>query len=93
MRFFFHVRDGSGQQDRLGQEFADMATARAEVELMAIAALTNRPEAVWRGGGWSIDVMDADGMLVFALHLFSSLSPRVQRLLQQSRPLTVHPRR
>ena len=85
MLFYFQVRDGSGQRDEQGQEFPNLAKARLEVERLAMVALADRPEAVWKGSGWSIDVTDEAGLLLFAIHLFSSISPRVQRLVDIDR--------
>ena len=77
-RYFFHVRDGVGSKDECGREFSDHAAARVQVEQLAINALSEKPETVWKGGGWTIDVIDENGMLLFALHLFSSISPRAR---------------
>ncbi len=85
MHFYFQIQDGSGQRDERGQEFPTLAKARLEVERLAMAALADRPEAVWKGNGWSIDVTDEQGLLLFALHLFSSISPRVKRLVDIDR--------
>ena len=80
-RYYFHVQDGRGVRDDSGKEFPNDMSARNELERLAACALVDRPEIVWRGG-WSIDVMNDTGTHLFALHVFTTISPIIRKGLR-----------
>ena len=63
-RFFFHHTDGGFDPDNEGTELPDLATARVEAVRYAAEVVRDRPDEVWSGETFRIEVSDEHGMLL-----------------------------
>lgn len=63
-RFFFHHTDGGFDPDNEGTDFPDLATARVEAVRYAAEVVRDRPDEVWSGDTFRIEVSDEHGMLL-----------------------------
>ena len=63
-RYFFHRADGVFDPDDEGTEFPDLAAARIEAIRFAAASIKDKPEEVWKGHNFRIEVSDEEGMLL-----------------------------
>lgn len=66
-RYFFNVRDGVSHPDAIGQEFAALADARAAAVRFAADVMRDEIEALLRGEDWRVELVDADGELLFSV--------------------------
>ena len=66
-RYFFNVRDGVSHPDAIGQEFAALADARAAAVRFAADVMRDEVETLLRGEDWRIELVDAEGGLLFSV--------------------------
>ncbi|WP_326914904.1 DUF6894 family protein [Sphingopyxis chilensis] len=66
-RYFFHTSDGSRDQDDVGVELNDAATARREAIRYGGSLLHDNPEIVDAHGGLRIEVVDESGVFCAAV--------------------------
>ena len=76
MRCYFHLVNGSEEiRDRVGLEVADVNQARAQA-IETLQALTKEDRSAtdaW--AGWSLNVSDASGTILFSIDLDRTDSP------------------
>lgn len=65
MRFFFNLAGAVLDPDNEGYELADLSDARIEAARFAGEYLRDRPELVWMGEEFRIEVTDSARELVF----------------------------
>ena len=63
-RFFFHRADGVFDHDDEGTELPDLAAARIEAVRFAAEFMKDKPQEVWKGHNFRIEVSDDQGMLL-----------------------------
>ncbi len=66
-KYFFNLADGQVNLDREGSEVASLQQARVEAVVYAASMLRDRPEEVWAGGNWRVEVADERGVLLFTV--------------------------
>jgi hypothetical protein len=74
-RFFFHHTDGKFDPDNEGTEFPDLATARVEAVRYAAELVRDRPDEVWAGDTFRIEVSDEDNMLLYTVVILGLDAP------------------
>ena len=63
-RYFFHRTNGGFVPDREGTELPDLDTARVEAVQFVAGTIRDRPEYVWEGKDFGVEVADETGMLL-----------------------------
>lgn len=63
-RYFFHRVDGGFAPDPDGTELPDLDAARTEAVLYAAQSIRDRPDYVWRGRDFRVEVTDEGGALL-----------------------------
>jgi hypothetical protein len=66
-RFYFNVRDGVSHPDGIGQDFAAPEDARAAAIRFAADVMRDEVDALLRGEDWRVEMVDADGELLFSV--------------------------
>lgn len=66
-RYFFHDVEGRRQRDMEGSYLPNIEAARIEAIAYAGQVLKDRPDKVWAGGQWRVEVADEEGRLLFTL--------------------------
>ena len=66
-RYYFNLADGVFDPDPDGTELPDIVTARSEAVRYAVAIMRERPDVVWDGRDWRVEVTGADRELLFTL--------------------------
>jgi hypothetical protein len=74
-RFFFNVRDGISIPDKGGLELPDLYAARLEAVRYSGELLKAHPDAFWVQHEWRIEVTDAIGLILFAIHISAVQAP------------------
>ena len=74
-RFFFHHTDGVFDPDNEGTDCPDLETARAEAVRFAAELVRARPQEVWSGGTFRIEVSDEDDMLLYTVVILGLDAP------------------
>lgn len=78
-RFFFNVHDGQNFPDLQGTELGSLDSARVEAVRFAAAHLRDQARQFWTGDGWSMDVCDESGLLLFSLKFSAVQMPAAER--------------
>ena len=78
-RFFFHRTDGTFDPDREGTELPDLKAARLEALHYAAASVRDRPDLVWSGSTFRVEVSDDTGMLLSTVIILEIESPAARR--------------
>ncbi len=65
--YFFNLADGHVSLDQEGSEVVSLEQARIEAVIYAASLLKDKPEEVWAGGNWRVEVVDERGKLVFTV--------------------------
>jgi hypothetical protein len=84
-RFFFHHTDGVFDPDDEGTELADLATARIEAIRYAAETIKDRPEEVWTGRNFRVEVSDEEGMLLCTVVILGFDAPAARGLRKPRR--------
>ena len=63
-RYFFHRTDGGFDPDTEGTELPDMEVARVEAVRYAAGTMRDRPDYVWDGKDFRIEMTDEAGILL-----------------------------
>ena len=63
-RYFFHRADGTFDPDEEGTEYPDLAAARVAAIHFAAESIKDKPDEVWKGHNFRIEVSDETGMLL-----------------------------
>lgn len=74
-RYFFNVYDGDSPTDTEGTELPDGQQARREAIRMAGLILLNEGERLQTGDGWTMEVTDESGLVLFQLGVRFSETP------------------
>lgn len=65
MRYFFHVTGAADQPDQQGQEIGSLSDARIQAVRFASDYLRERPELVWLGEEFRVEVCDEKKRCLF----------------------------
>lgn len=65
MRYYFNIAGAVDEPDKTGVEFATLSDARIEAVKSAAEYLRDRPELVWLGEEFRVEVTDEEGGLIF----------------------------
>ncbi|GGD99665.1 hypothetical protein GCM10011515_19380 [Tsuneonella deserti] len=65
MRYFFNLAGAVQDPDNVGVELESLSDARIEAVRFAGRYLRDRPEVVWLGDEFRIEVMNASGLILF----------------------------
>lgn len=65
MRYFFNLAGAVGEPDDKGLEIASLSDARIEAVKFAGDYLRDRPELVWMGEEFRVEVTDESGRVLF----------------------------
>ncbi len=65
MRYFFNVAGAVNEPDNAGLEMSSLSNARIEAVKFAGEYLRDRPEVVWLGEEFRIEVTDGDSRPLF----------------------------
>lgn len=76
--YHFHVHDGYELPDREGHDLPDLAAARRFAVRLCGELIRDHADAFWTHGDWRMDVTDADGLMLFALHFSAIEAPSVR---------------
>jgi hypothetical protein len=74
-RYFFHVYDGTASRDTEGTELRDIYTAQAEAIHLSGAVLRDMGAKFWNSTGWSLEVADERGCVLFVLRFSAEERP------------------
>ena len=74
-RYFFHVHDGTSDPDLEGTELPDVYVAQAEAIRMSGEIMRDLGDKFWTGDDWRLDVTDAEGRKLFAIHFSAEDAP------------------
>ena len=85
-RFFFHHIDGVHDLDNEGTEFPDLATARTAAVHYAAESAKDRPDGVWAGNPFRVEVSDEDGTLLCTIVIIGLDAPASRGLRKSQRP-------
>ena len=66
-KYFFNLVDGRPSLDREGSQIESLEQARLEAVVYAASMLRDRPEEVWAGGNWRVEVSDHHKRLLFTI--------------------------
>ena len=66
-KYFFNLADGHVSLDQEGSEVVSLEQARIEAVIYAASILRDRPDEVWAGGNWRVEVADEQGILLFTV--------------------------
>ena len=66
-KYFFNLVDGRTSLDREGSQIESLEQARLEAVVYAASMLRDRPEEVWAGGNWRVEVSDDQKRLLFTI--------------------------
>ena len=77
--YHFNLADGSFDPDPEGTELANVNEARAEAVRYAGAIMRERPEVVWDGGDWRVEVTGPDRNLLFTVIVIAIDAPALRR--------------
>lgn len=75
MKFHFQVRTDSHVMTTDMVELRDLNAARADAARRVGALLQKHSEAIWADEAWQMDVTNADGLILFVIHIVASKSP------------------
>ena len=78
-RYFFHRTDGGFDPDTDGTELGDLDAARVEAVRFAAATVKDRPDFVWDGKDFRIEVTDETGLLLCTVVVLGIDAPAVRR--------------
>lgn len=73
--YHFNVHDGASYPDLEGHEFPSLEVAKAEAVKFAGHLIHDMGPQFWKGHEWKMEVTDADGLTLFCLTFFGTLSP------------------
>lgn len=76
--YHFNIHDGFDLPDRDGQDLPDLNAARRFAVMLSGELLRDHADEFWRHGDWRMDVTDADGLMLFALHFTAVEAPAIQ---------------
>jgi hypothetical protein len=65
MHYFFNIAGSDQDSDDEGYELANISDARIEAVRAASEYLRDRPEVVWLGDEFRVEVLDGGGVLQF----------------------------
>ena len=68
-RFFFHTHHGAPTRDREGTELLDLHTAQVQAVRLSGEVLRDLGGRFWDAQPWSLEVANARGEVLFALHI------------------------
>ena len=74
-RFFFNVHDGVNARDETGTDIRDTDAARLEAVRYSGDLLERHPDAFWIQDDWRMEVSDATGSILFAIHVSAVQAP------------------
>jgi len=73
--YYFNVRDGFGRSDFSGHHLLDLATAKREAVKLSGGLIAELGDEFWHGDEWTLEVTDADGLVLFSLVFLACVSP------------------
>jgi hypothetical protein len=73
--FFFHTETDHRVTDTEGIEFPSYIEARREGIRTAGQMMQDVPEIFWGSRPWSVSITDADGLIMWEIHLDGQTSP------------------
>lgn len=73
--YHFNIHDGFDLPDRDGHELPDLAAAKRFAVMLGGELIRDHADAFWKHGDWRMDVTNADGLLLFALHFTAVEAP------------------
>ena len=74
-RYHFHHSDGGFVPDTEGTELANLDAARVEAVRFAAEMARDRPDLVWNGRDFRVEVTDESGMLLCTVVLLGIDAP------------------
>ena len=74
-RYFFHLEHVRIVKDTKGSEHPDLDAAKLHAVKMLAGALADEPQAFWDADVFRMTVSDPDGLALFAIEMFSTMSP------------------
>lgn len=78
-RYFFHRSDGGFVPDTEGTELPDLSAARVEAVQFAAGTIRDRPDFVWDGKAFRVEVADEAGLLLCTLVVLGIDAPAGRR--------------
>lgn len=67
MRYFFNIAGAVYDPDVVGTELPDLASARLEAVKYSAETLRDRPNVVWLGEEFRVEVTDKDQLVLFTV--------------------------
>jgi hypothetical protein len=64
-RYYFNIAGSVDEPDRVGTEFPNMSDARIQAVRFASDYLRQRPELVWLGEEFRVEVTNPSGLILF----------------------------
>lgn len=77
-RYFFDRKDGGFDPDEDGTELRDLNAARIEAVNFAAGTIKDRPDYVWDGKEFRVEVSDANRLLLYTVVVLGIASPAVK---------------
>lgn len=77
-RYHFHRTDGGFSPDTEGTELDDLTTARKEAVHFAAGTMRDRPDWIWDGKDFRIEVTDDAGLLLCTVVVLGIDAPAVR---------------
>jgi hypothetical protein len=73
--YHFNIHDGTSHPDPDGHELADIEAAKREAVSLSGNLIREMGSEFWDGEGWTMEVSDHTGLILFALYFSASMSP------------------
>ena len=77
-RYFFHVQDGQSSRDVDGIELSSSRSARVEATRFIGELLRDQSSSLCGEDTWSVEVTDANGLIMMTLHVLTNLAPAMR---------------
>ena len=78
-RFFFHLEHVRVVRDTVGSEHANLDAAKLHAVARLADALARAPKVFWDSDVFRMTVSDEDGLGLFTIELFATMSPAAGR--------------
>lgn len=82
--FHFEVRTDTHVLNTNGVELVDHTAARAEAARRIGALLSDHADQIWSDQNWQMDVTDANGLILYVLHVMATKAPATTDSRQNS---------
>ena len=84
-RYFFHLEHVRLVKDQKGSDHPDLDAAKLHAVKMVADSLATEPGLFWDADVFRMTVSEADGLVLFAIEMFATVSPAGGRPVSTAR--------